>query len=32
VQVAIDGAFAENGYLQPTMFTVSASEGAKRER
>lgn len=32
VQVAIDGAFAENGYLQPTMFTVSASVGAKRER
>ena len=32
VQVAIDGAFAENGYAQPTMFTVSASEGAKRER
>lgn len=32
VQVAIDGAFAENGYGQPTMFTVSASEGAKRER
>ena len=32
VQVAIEGAFAENGYLQPTMFTVSASEGAKRER
>jgi galactokinase len=32
VQVAVDGAFAENGYAQPTMFTVTASEGAKRER
>ena len=31
VQVAIDGAFAENGYVQPTMFTVTPSEGAKRE-
>ena len=29
---AIDGAFAESGYEQPTMFTVTASEGAKRER
>jgi galactokinase len=32
VQVAIDGAFAESGYTQPTMFTVTPSEGAKRER
>ena len=32
VQVAIDGAFAESGYQQPTMFTVTPSEGAKRER
>jgi galactokinase len=31
VMVAIDGAFAENGYQQPTMFTVTPSEGAKRE-
>ena len=29
---AIDGAFAESGYEQPTMFTVTPSEGAKRER
>ena len=29
---AIDGAFAEAGFEQPTMFTVTASEGAKRER
>jgi galactokinase len=32
VQVAIDGAFAEHGFGQPTMFTVSASDGALRER
>ncbi len=32
VQVAVDGAFAESGYTQPTMFTVTPSEGAKRER
>ena len=31
VQVAIDGAFAESGYQQPTMFTVTPSEGAVRE-
>jgi galactokinase len=28
---ALDGAFAESGYEQPTMFTVTASEGARRE-
>jgi galactokinase len=32
VQVAIDGAFAEHGFGQPTMFTVSASGGARRDR
>jgi galactokinase len=32
VQVAIDGAFAEHGFDQPTMFTVTASDGALRER
>lgn len=32
VQVAIDGAFAEHGFGQPTMFTVTASDGAVRER
>jgi galactokinase len=32
VQVAIDGAFAEHGFAGPTMFTVSASDGALRER
>ncbi len=32
LQVAIDGAFAEHGFGQPVTFTVSASEGAKRER
>jgi galactokinase len=32
IQVAIDGAFAEHGYTQPTMFTVTASDGAGRER
>jgi galactokinase len=31
VQVAIDGAFAEHGFGQPTMFVVTASEGALRE-
>jgi galactokinase len=31
VLVALDGAFAEAGYAQPTMFTVVPSEGAKRE-
>ena len=28
IQVAIDGAFAEHGFQQPTMFTVSAADGA----
>ena len=32
VMSAVDGAFAESGYEQPTMFTVTPSEGAKRER
>ena len=31
VQVAIDGAFAEHGFGQPTMFTVRASNGAQRD-
>jgi galactokinase len=31
IQVAIDGAFAEHGYQQPTMFVVTASDGAARE-
>jgi galactokinase len=31
LQVAIDGAFAEHGFQQPTMFTVTASDGAHRE-
>jgi galactokinase len=31
VQVAIDGAFAEHGFQQPTMFVVNASDGAARE-
>jgi galactokinase len=31
VLVALDGAFAENGFGQPDLFTVSPSEGAKRE-
>jgi len=31
VQVAIDGAFAEHGFGQPTMFTVTASNGAARD-
>jgi galactokinase len=32
IQVAIDGAFAEHGFAQPVMFTVTASDGAGRER
>ena len=32
VQVAIDGAFAEHGFGQPTMFTVTAADGAGRDR
>jgi galactokinase len=32
IQVAIDGAFAEHGFGQPTMFTVTAAEGAARDR
>jgi len=31
VEVAIDGAFAEHGYGQPTTFVVSAAPGASRE-
>jgi galactokinase len=31
VFVALDGAFAEHGFGQPELFTVTASEGAKRE-
>lgn len=31
IQVAIDGAFAEHGFQQPTMFTVSAANGAHAE-
>ena len=31
IQVAIDGAFAEHGFAQPTMFTVTASDGAHRD-
>jgi len=31
VLVAIDGAFAEAGFQQPTMFTVTPSQGALRE-
>lgn len=31
IQVAIDGAFAEHGFVQPTMFTVTAADGARRE-
>jgi galactokinase len=31
VQVAIDGAFAEHGFGQPTMFTVTAADGARRD-
>ncbi|MEP6479793.1 MAG: galactokinase [Rhodoglobus sp.] len=32
IQVAIDGGFAEHGFQQPTAFTVSASDGAARDR
>ena len=32
IQVAIDGAFAEHGFSQPTMFTVTAANGAARDR
>lgn len=32
IQVAIDGAFAEHGFEQPTMFTVTAADGASRDR
>lgn len=32
IQVAIDGAFAEHGFGQPTMFTVTPSDGAYRDR
>lgn len=32
IQVAIDGAFAEHGFEQPTMFPVTPSEGAYRDR
>jgi galactokinase len=32
IQVAIDGAFAEHGFGQPTMFTVTAAGGASRDR
>ncbi|MDP3207972.1 MAG: galactokinase [Rhodoglobus sp.] len=28
IQVAVDGAFAEHGFSQPTMFTVTAANGA----
>jgi galactokinase len=31
IQVAIDGAFAEHAFQQPTMFVVTASDGASRE-
>jgi galactokinase len=31
IQVAIDGAFAEHGFGQPSMFVVTASRGAIRE-
>jgi len=31
VQVALDGAFAEHGFGQPELFTVTASQGAIRE-
>ncbi|MBU1588468.1 MAG: galactokinase, partial [Actinobacteria bacterium] len=31
IQVAIDGAFAEHGFGQPTTFTVTASDGAGRD-
>lgn len=32
VRVAVDGAFAEHGYAQPDMFTVTAADGALREQ
>ena len=32
IQVAIDGAFAEHGMQQPTLFTVTAADGASRDR
>ncbi len=32
IQVAIDGAFAEHGYSQPDVFSVRASDGARRDR
>ena len=32
LQVAIDGAFAEHGFSQPTTFTVTAAAGALRDR
>jgi galactokinase len=32
LQVAIDGAFAEHGFSQPTTFTVTADDGATRDR
>jgi galactokinase len=32
LQVAEDGAFAEHGFAQPTMFTVTAADGAGRDR
>ncbi len=32
IQVALDGAFAEHGFPQPVSFTVTASDGAKRDR
>ncbi len=31
IQVAIDGAFAEHGFGQPTMFAVTAADGAGRD-
>jgi galactokinase len=31
VQVALDGAFAEHAFAAPDVFTVSASDGARRE-
>lgn len=31
IQVAVDGAFAEHGFAQPTMFTVTAASGAARD-
>ncbi len=32
VLVAVDGAFAEHGFAQPDMFTVTAADGAARDR